>query len=49
MQVRKVKKQIMENNGAGISNSDIREMFESFKEEDQIDMIHFVNAVTNKI
>ena len=48
MQVGKVKKQIMENNGARICNSDILEMFKSFDEDEQIDMITFINAVTNK-
>lgn len=48
MQVGKVKKQIMENNGARICNSDILEMFKSFDEDEQIDMINFINAVTNK-
>ena len=48
MQVGKVKKQIMENNGARICNSDILEMFKSFDEDEQIDMISFINAVTNK-
>ena len=49
MQVGKVKKQIIENNGAGICNSDIQEMFKFFREEDQIDMTSFINAVTNKL
>ena len=49
MQVGKVKQQIIENNGAGICNSDIQEMFKHFREEDQIDMTSFINAVTNEL
>ena len=36
----------MENNGAGICKSDVKEMFLNVDDDDYIDMFHFISAVT---
>ena len=47
LKVGTIKDQIMENNGAGICKSDVKEMFLNVDDHDYIDMFHFISAVTN--